>query len=53
MKKLLTLRRYQRKQAGLSHNREWYIIDTLLAIFISGMIMFVYNLLTIGFTGWL
>ena len=53
MKKLLTLRRYQRKQAGLSHNREWYIIDLLMSVFVSGLVMFAYNLITLGFTGWL
>lgn len=49
MKYLLKLRRLNRKRAGLSHNPQWLIIDALMIIFVSGLIQFAYNLLTIGF----
>ena len=48
MKKLLTLRRYQRKQAGLSHNREWYIIDFLVIVFTTSVVSLVFNLIFYG-----
>ena len=53
MNTLLKLRRLNRKRAGLSHKPEWLIIDLLMSVFVSGLMMFAYNLITLGFTGWL
>ena len=41
MKSLLKFRRLNRKRAHLSHKPEWYIIDTLMAIFAIGIVQFV------------
>lgn len=52
MKTLLKLRRLNRKRAGLSHKPEWLIVDFLMGIFVGGILMFLFNLLTIGYTTW-
>jgi hypothetical protein len=40
MKSLLKYRRFNRKKAGLSHKKAWYIIDVLFVLFASAMIQF-------------
>ena len=52
MNTLLKLRRLNRKRAGLSHNPQWLMIDFLMGIFVGGLLMFAFNLLTIGYTDW-
>jgi hypothetical protein len=53
MNTLLKFRRLTRKRAYLSHKKEWYIIDGLVAVVVSSMIMFTYNAIVNGINPWL
>jgi hypothetical protein len=48
MSTLLKLRRLNRKRAGLSHKKEWLLIDTLFIIAVSGIVTFIINSLIFG-----
>ena len=41
MNTLLKYRRLNRKRAGLSHKRDWYLIDALMVLFAASIVQFV------------
>ena len=41
MNTLLKYRRLNRKRAGLSHKRDWYIIDALMILFATSLAQFI------------
>lgn len=43
---LLKYRRLNRKRAGLSHKKYWYIVDALMVLFVASLVQFaVYSII--------